>query len=198
MRICRQTRQPKMSQILTQEERQMGSSNGTRCTREQPRRVLKLRSRKQLPPNFGRMASITSSSSITSNGRRTSVNVIKTSFSAAYNGDIEMLKYCVENGCEVDEGTCAVAAEFGNLECLKYLRQKNCPWDKMTSFSAAYNGDIEIMKYCYENGCEVNARTCANAAREGHLNVSNTYARRTVRGMNKRYDSLAQTTASTA
>jgi hypothetical protein len=45
-----------------------------------------------------------------------------TSGTVAVLGNLEMLKYCVENGCEVHDGTCAAAAQYGNLECLKYLR----------------------------------------------------------------------------
>ena len=55
VRKCFRIRSPRMSTILTPEERRMGSSNGTICARKQPRRVFKLRSRKQLPSNFGRM-----------------------------------------------------------------------------------------------------------------------------------------------
>jgi hypothetical protein len=52
-----------------------------------------------------------------------------TSSMATFLGNLDMLKYCVENGCEVKEGTCALAAQDGHLACLKYLRSKNCPWD---------------------------------------------------------------------
>ena len=38
-----------------------------------------------------------------------------TSGVAAYKGNLDMLKYCCENGCEVREGTCAVAAHNGRL-----------------------------------------------------------------------------------
>ena len=47
-----------------------------------------------------------------------------TSGMAAALGNLEMLKYCYENGCEVDERVCALAAEYGNLDCLKYLREE--------------------------------------------------------------------------
>jgi len=51
---------------------------------------------------------------------------------AAMLGNLEMLKYCYENGCEVHAGTCVNASEFGHLECLQYLRQKNVEWDHRT------------------------------------------------------------------
>ena len=64
-----------------------------------------------------------------------------------------MLKYCVENGCEVHEGTCAVAALYGNLECLKYLREKNVKWDHQTVQLARENNHVECLNYALANKC---------------------------------------------
>ena len=77
----------------------------------------------------------------------------KTSGIAAILGNLEMLKYCVENGCEVDEGTCANAAEYGHLECLKYLREKNCPWDEQTVRHARANDRVDCLNYALANNC---------------------------------------------
>ena len=49
---------------------------------------------------------------------------------AAYQGNLEMVKYCVANECPIDEEACACAAENGHLEVLKYLREEvKAPWD---------------------------------------------------------------------
>jgi len=77
----------------------------------------------------------------------------RTSGAAAYLGNLEMLKYCVENGCEVNEGTCAVAAKYGNLECLKYLREKNVKWDHRTVQLARENNHVECLNYALANNC---------------------------------------------
>jgi hypothetical protein len=77
----------------------------------------------------------------------------RTSGVAAYLGNLEMLKYCVENGCEVNEGTCAIAAKYGNLECLKYLREKNVKWDHRTVQLARENNQIECLNYALANNC---------------------------------------------
>jgi hypothetical protein len=76
-----------------------------------------------------------------------------TSGAAAVLGNLEMLKYCVENGCEVHEGTCAVAAKYGNLECLKYLREKNVKWCHRTVQDARENNQIECLNYALANNC---------------------------------------------
>jgi hypothetical protein len=77
----------------------------------------------------------------------------KTNGTAAHQGNLEMLKYCVENGCEVHAGTCAAAAQCGNLECLKYLREKNCPWKASTVYYARKNNHIDCLNYALEKKC---------------------------------------------
>ena len=42
---------------------------------------------------------------------------------AAERGDLEMLKYCVENGCPLDETASEFAVKFENFDCLKYLHE---------------------------------------------------------------------------
>jgi hypothetical protein len=70
-----------------------------------------------------------------------------TSGIAAHKGNLDMLKYCCENGCEVHEGTCALAAKYGHLDCLEYLRSKNCPWDERVCKEAHENNHIDILTY---------------------------------------------------
>ena len=76
-----------------------------------------------------------------------------TSGTAAYLGNLEMLKYCVENGCEVGTGTCAAAAKHGNLDCLKYLREKNVKWNHRTVQCARENNHDDCLSYALANNC---------------------------------------------
>jgi hypothetical protein len=76
-----------------------------------------------------------------------------TSGNAAYQGNLDMLKYCCENGCEVNESTCAAAAKNGHLACLEYLRSKNCPWDKRVCEFAHENNHIDVLAYAVKNKC---------------------------------------------
>jgi hypothetical protein len=77
----------------------------------------------------------------------------KTSGNAAYQGNLDMLKYCVENGCEVKEGTCANAARNGRLACLEYLRSKNCPWTMEVCEQAHKKNHIDCLTYAVRNKC---------------------------------------------
>ena len=74
-----------------------------------------------------------------------------TSNMAAMQGNIDMLKYCVENGCEVDARHCAGAATNGHLACLEYLRTKNCRWDERVCEFAHENNHIDVLTYAVKN-----------------------------------------------
>jgi hypothetical protein len=77
----------------------------------------------------------------------------RTSAIAAYQGNLDMLKYCVENGCEVDARHCVAAAKNGHLDCLEYLRSKNCPWDEQVCEYAHEENHIDVLTYAVKNKC---------------------------------------------
>jgi hypothetical protein len=77
----------------------------------------------------------------------------RTNGMAACIGNLDMLKYCCENGCEVHGGTCATAAKNGNLACLKYLRSKNCPLDERVCEDAHEENHMDVLTYAVRNKC---------------------------------------------
>ena len=77
----------------------------------------------------------------------------RTSGAVAGQGNLDMLKHCCENGCDVDARHCAVAAKFGHLDCLEYLRSKNCPWDELVCKRAHENNHMDILTYAVKNKC---------------------------------------------
>ena len=88
---------------------------------------------------------------------------------AASLGNIPLLKWLRENGCQWDQRCCAAAA--GQLELLKWLREQRCRWDQSTCIMAAENGNLEVLKWASQNGCLCTCRTTAGAAKGGHLEV---------------------------
>jgi len=90
---------------------------------------------------------------------------------AAYQGNLEMVKYCVANECPMNEGACANAAKNGHLECLKYLREEvKAPWESWTAAWAAQNGHLHILEYLVERKFDkYNEEACIWAAKYGHL-----------------------------
>ena len=91
--------------------------------------------------------------------------------SAAYHGNLEMVKYCVANECLINEGACANAASGGQLEVLKYLHEEaKVPWDWSTAEWAARNGHLHILEYLVERKYdEYDVLACRWAAECGHL-----------------------------
>ena len=91
--------------------------------------------------------------------------------SAAEQGNLEMVKYCVANECPIDEEACAYAAENGHLEVLKYLREEvKAPWYSNTANWAALKGHLHILEYLVERKYDQYTEdSCYNAARYGYL-----------------------------
>jgi hypothetical protein len=72
---------------------------------------------------------------------------------AAEHGNLAMVKYCVENGCPMDEDACWCAAQYGHLDVLKYLHENDCPWDSDTCWSAYEYDRIDCLNYLIEQKC---------------------------------------------
>ena len=73
---------------------------------------------------------------------------------AAEKGNLEMVKYCVENQCPIDTGACAMAAYSGQLECLKYLHEEaGAPWDGGAVREARRRNRPECLQYLLDNNC---------------------------------------------
>jgi hypothetical protein len=85
-------------------------------------------------------------------------------------GNMEMLKYCFENGNCCAE-TCTTAASAGRLECLEYLRKKKVPFTWMCAGAATQQGHFEILKYLVKNKCDITADVVTAACRYGRLNI---------------------------
>ena len=64
-----------------------------------------------------------------------------------------MVKYCVENGCPMDEEACSNAAKKGHLDVLKYLHEHGCPWDSKTCQYAHDCIHIDCLNYAIEHEC---------------------------------------------
>ena len=72
---------------------------------------------------------------------------------AASQGNLEMVKYCVENNCPMDAYACSWAVQGGHLAILKYLHEHDCPWDSRTCEYAHDCNEIECFKYAKEQNC---------------------------------------------
>lgn len=105
---------------------------------------------------------------------------------AAKFGQLEILKWARQCGCNWNEDTCSIAAFNGHLHVIKWARgfkfgsdlitkcsprEDICPWDSKTCESAARNGQLHVLKWARQHGCHWNENTCASAAVGGHLDI---------------------------
>jgi len=72
---------------------------------------------------------------------------------AAEQGNLAMVKYCVDNGCPMNEFACACAAKEGHLDVLKYLHENDCPWNSGACYCAHKNNRIDCLNYLIEQKC---------------------------------------------
>jgi hypothetical protein len=72
---------------------------------------------------------------------------------AASYGNIEMLKYCVDNGCPLHKDICAVVAQLGHLNMLKFLiDEKKLEYDVGGVITGAGTfGNLDMLKYLVED-----------------------------------------------
>jgi hypothetical protein len=72
---------------------------------------------------------------------------------AASQGNLSMVKYCVENDCPMHADACSQAAAESNLDVLKYLHEHDCPWDSKTCEYAHVYNHIDCLDYAIEQRC---------------------------------------------
>jgi hypothetical protein len=72
---------------------------------------------------------------------------------AAEQGNLAMVKYCIDNGCPMHAWACTVAAEKGHLDVLKYLHENDCPWDWNACHRAHENNHVDCLNYLIEQKC---------------------------------------------
>tara|TARA_B110000046_G_scaffold185652_2_gene228352 strand:- start:2801 stop:3640 length:840 start_codon:yes stop_codon:yes gene_type:complete len=85
--------------------------------------------------------------------------------------EIEILKFAVQHGCEMNEEVCAAAAGVGEKETLEWLHVNGCKWDGATCAQAAMINNLDVLVYAHENGCPWDEETCYHAVMCGSLDV---------------------------
>lgn len=83
---------------------------------------------------------------------------------AAFNGDIELLKWLRERNNPWSEGTCCAAINGRNLHVLSYLLENGCPCDSRSAWEAASVGHIPSLKMLQANGIKLDAQCLVQAA----------------------------------
>ena len=91
---------------------------------------------------------------------------------AAGSGNLELVRWLRDEGCDWSVWACRFAAETGRLQVLQWLRANGCPWDVDTCKFAALNGQMATLRWARENGCPWDVQTRDRAAAElGYTDV---------------------------
>ena len=122
-----------------------------------------------------------------------------TTSALAGTGNLEILKYCIDKGCEKSDFLYKIACVEGNLHIIKwyhehfddivfdelgYLSIRSGNKDILNWISGHFNewkqhhfeiacesGDLGVVEWLYNKNCPFNSNSCRDACRAGHLHV---------------------------
>ena len=78
----------------------------------------------------------------------------KTINTAAEQGNLETVQYCVANQCPISEDVCTDVVSHGRLKVLKYLHEEaKAPWDSEAIVEAYFNCQHDCLQYPLDNDC---------------------------------------------
>jgi hypothetical protein len=91
----------------------------------------------------------------------------------AKHGYIELLQWARTRGCQWDELTIRIAAQYGRYELFTWMYMEKCPVDLNQTINAAVcGGHIRIIAWLVDIGITFNNRTVfRHATRRGHTNI---------------------------
>jgi hypothetical protein len=89
---------------------------------------------------------------------------------AARSGNLELLAWLTEQGCEFSLFACAEAAEAGHKHVLCYQRERECEWDEHTTAAAATHGHLSLLQWLLSSGCPIDSSLCS-AAQSGSIEM---------------------------
>ena len=108
------------------------------------------------------------------------------SYEAVENDNFEMLEYSIKNNL-YDEITFSLAATKNNLKMIKYLFKRNCSFDHNACYYAAITGSLEVFKWFVENEFRLNYQIYDCAVIGGNLKLLKYLFRYTVCDLSKPY-----------
>ncbi len=73
---------------------------------------------------------------------------------------MEVLRGLHRAGYSIPDDCCAMAAANGQLAVLKWACEIGCDRNENTCYSAAVNGHLEVLKWSRENGFKWNPQEC--------------------------------------
>lgn len=90
---------------------------------------------------------------------------------AARNGNIDSVKFCLENGCQLTAEVSRDALSAIKLECFYWLVSQGCPIHPDSIQDVLRRGNIEIIEFLLSKGCKLDPDYIHFAYRAGHQHV---------------------------
>jgi len=84
-------------------------------------------------------------------------------------GHLKCLIYLYEKGIEFPDNIFYIAIKYDKLDCLKYVLNKKCEYKENGCEVAASYGNLDILVYLHERGFILNRKTCIESAKNGFL-----------------------------
>lgn len=98
------------------------------------------------------------------------LNLSKEMFSIlARSGRVELLRFCHQHHCPMDQEATAWAAHRGHLECLEFLHEISCPVSATAMIQAAKENQVLCLEYLHRNGCPWNRLALQAALKNGSI-----------------------------
>ncbi len=89
----------------------------------------------------------------------------------AVDGDIELSKWLVAEGCKLCTGTYSRAVSSGSMEMVSWLHEIGCPCDDIAWANACANDDVEMLKYLQSVDCPKHEHAELEATLHGSVNA---------------------------
>lgn len=70
----------------------------------------------------------------------------------ASQGDLDKLKWVLDQGCPCSESTMRMAVCAGHLHVVKYCHERKCPHNSDLKFYAAFRGQLRVLEFLHEQG----------------------------------------------
>src|SRR5258706_16296097 len=86
-------------------------------------------------------------------------------------GNLDNLKWLLDNHFPFDEWTFAYAVERNNLDTLKWLLNNHFPFDEKTFAFATESGNLDTLKWLLDNHFPFSEKTFAFAAEHANLST---------------------------
>ena len=90
---------------------------------------------------------------------------------SAKNGNLDVFRFCLENGENIEDVNAIISCYGGNLDILKISLQNGSKLSSKCFMYSSIMGHLDIIKYLFKNECPLDEDSLYYASTYGHLEV---------------------------